>query len=249
MLGVPDAYELPLDARLGLPEGRHQHADPVQGRVRLRAVPAAPGHGASRPVAQPVPCRGPAGPCALAPRRPSAAAEPAAPSRAGGGRRTTAGETLLDVVVERLAGRGPPAHQVWLPPLAGRRPSTRSCPPSPTTADRGLTTAARARGSGGSRAGRPSWTSRSTSAATCCGRTCRGAAGTWRSSGGPQSGKSTLLRTLHRRARPHPHPARGAVLLPGLRRRRAGRRWPGCRTSAACAAGWTRSGAAASWPR
>ncbi|MDA3647196.1 type VII secretion protein EccCa [Saccharopolyspora indica] len=28
------------------------------------------------------------------------------------------GETLLDVLVDRLAGRGTPAHQVWLPPLA-----------------------------------------------------------------------------------------------------------------------------------
>jgi S-DNA-T family DNA segregation ATPase FtsK/SpoIIIE len=28
-----------------------------------------------------------------------------------------AGESLLDVMVDRLAGQGPPAHQVWLPPL------------------------------------------------------------------------------------------------------------------------------------
>ncbi|GGL03499.1 type VII secretion protein EccCa [Mangrovihabitans endophyticus] len=28
-----------------------------------------------------------------------------------------AGESLLDVMVSRLAGQGPPAHQVWLPPL------------------------------------------------------------------------------------------------------------------------------------
>jgi S-DNA-T family DNA segregation ATPase FtsK/SpoIIIE len=28
-----------------------------------------------------------------------------------------AGETLLDVMVDRLNGQGPPAHQVWLPPL------------------------------------------------------------------------------------------------------------------------------------
>jgi S-DNA-T family DNA segregation ATPase FtsK/SpoIIIE len=29
----------------------------------------------------------------------------------------TAGESLLDVMVDRLNGQGPPAHQVWLPPL------------------------------------------------------------------------------------------------------------------------------------
>ncbi|WP_158894694.1 type VII secretion protein EccCa [Amycolatopsis anabasis] len=28
------------------------------------------------------------------------------------------GETLLDIIVERMRGRGTPAHQVWLPPLA-----------------------------------------------------------------------------------------------------------------------------------
>ncbi|GAA3768289.1 type VII secretion protein EccC [Plantactinospora mayteni] len=28
------------------------------------------------------------------------------------------GESLLDILVERIAGRGTPAHQVWLPPLA-----------------------------------------------------------------------------------------------------------------------------------
>jgi S-DNA-T family DNA segregation ATPase FtsK/SpoIIIE len=30
---------------------------------------------------------------------------------------TPAGESLMDVMVARLAGQGPPAHQVWLPPL------------------------------------------------------------------------------------------------------------------------------------
>src|SRR5690606_30933886 len=32
------------------------------------------------------------------------------------------GESLLDILVDRLAGRGTPAHQVWLPPL-GDSPS------------------------------------------------------------------------------------------------------------------------------
>ena len=39
--------------------------------------------------------------------------------------------------------------------------------------------------------------------------------------GGPQSGKSTMLRSLVCVARAHPHAVGGAVLLPGLRRRRA----------------------------
>lgn len=29
------------------------------------------------------------------------------------------GETLLDILIDRLAGQGTPAHQVWLPPLSG----------------------------------------------------------------------------------------------------------------------------------
>ena len=30
---------------------------------------------------------------------------------------TSGGESLLDMMVDRMAGQGPPAHQVWLPPL------------------------------------------------------------------------------------------------------------------------------------
>jgi S-DNA-T family DNA segregation ATPase FtsK/SpoIIIE len=104
-------------------------------------------------------------------------------------------DTVLDVVVRRLEAQGPPAHQVWLPPLD-----------SPPTLDELLPglTAVEGRGftqPGYEGAGRlvvpvglvdkpyeqrrdPLWVDFS------------GAAGHMQIIGGPQSGKSTLLRTL-----------------------------------------------------
>jgi S-DNA-T family DNA segregation ATPase FtsK/SpoIIIE len=104
-------------------------------------------------------------------------------------------ETVLDVVVRRLEAQGPPAHQVWLPPL--------DSPPSLDELLPGLT-AVEGRGftqPGYEGAGRlivpvglvdkpyeqrrdPLWVDFS------------GAAGHMQILGGPQSGKSTLLRTL-----------------------------------------------------
>ncbi|OLZ58773.1 type VII secretion protein EccCa [Amycolatopsis keratiniphila] len=51
----------------------------------------------------------------------------------------TAGETLLDILVDRLEGRGTPAHQVWLPPL-GESPTLDRLLPSLTVhPQRGMT--------------------------------------------------------------------------------------------------------------
>ncbi|MFD7297930.1 type VII secretion protein EccCa [Streptomyces sp. NPDC059897] len=47
-------------------------------------------------------------------------------------------DTVLDVIVARIVGQGPPAHQVWLPPLE-ESPSVDSLlPPLSTTPERGL---------------------------------------------------------------------------------------------------------------
>jgi S-DNA-T family DNA segregation ATPase FtsK/SpoIIIE len=48
-------------------------------------------------------------------------------------------DTVLDVIVSRLEGQGPPAHQVWLPPLNEAPPLDQLLPPLAATAERGLT--------------------------------------------------------------------------------------------------------------
>lgn len=108
---------------------------------------------------------------------------------------TATGESVLDVLVDRLAGKGDPAHQVWLPPL--REPSSldQLLPPLGQVAGRGFTTAEAAyQGRLGAPVGivdrpleqrrDPLWLDLS------------GAAGHVMVVGGPQSGKSTLLRSL-----------------------------------------------------
>ncbi|MER6713599.1 type VII secretion protein EccCa [Streptomyces sp. NPDC000877] len=104
-------------------------------------------------------------------------------------------DTVLDVIVRRLEARGPAAHQVWLPPLDSPPPLDGLLPGLTAVQGRGLTQP------GYEGAGRlivpaglvdkpyeqrrdPLWVDFS------------GAAGHMQIIGGPQSGKSTLLRTL-----------------------------------------------------
>ncbi len=103
--------------------------------------------------------------------------------------------SLLDVVVGRLAGHGPAAHRIWLPPLAEPPTLAHLLPPLSVTPEHGLTTA------GWPGRGRlhavvgiidkpfeqrrdPFWLDMS------------GAAGHVGLAGGTQSGKSTVVRTL-----------------------------------------------------
>jgi len=104
-------------------------------------------------------------------------------------------ETLLDVIVQRLIGRGQPAHAVWLPPLAEPPTLDQLLPPLAVDPKFGLTPA------GWEGRGRlqlpvglvdkpyhqrrdPMWIDLS------------GAAGHVVVAGGPQSGKSTLVRDV-----------------------------------------------------
>lgn len=48
------------------------------------------------------------------------------------------GETVLDAMVRRVEGQGPPAHRVWLPPLAEPPSLDRLLPPLGPDPDRGL---------------------------------------------------------------------------------------------------------------
>jgi S-DNA-T family DNA segregation ATPase FtsK/SpoIIIE len=101
----------------------------------------------------------------------------------------------LDVIVSRLAGQGPPAHEVWLPPLDTPNSLDTLLPPLQPTEDRGLSPI----GFFGNGRLQPPlglidkpfeqrrdllWADFS------------GAAGHAAIAGGPQSGKSMLLRTL-----------------------------------------------------
>ncbi|MDO3703674.1 type VII secretion protein EccCa [Micromonospora sp. C28SCA-DRY-2] len=112
VLGVPDAHELPRSPghgylRFGTEPLVRFKAAYVSGAVRRAVAAGAGGSGAPRLLAfstHYLPAPEPTGPAT-----PPAAAEDGA-------------ESLLDLLVGRLAGQGPPAHQVWLPPL-GRPPA------------------------------------------------------------------------------------------------------------------------------
>ena len=114
VLGVADAYELPPRARPRLPQGRHRAADPVQGRVRLRAATARrPRRAAAdrRPTDRPG--------AGLTPPTTCAPVAEQQPTPAGGRRRRRRSAATPAGRARRAAwrGSGPPAHQVWLPPL------------------------------------------------------------------------------------------------------------------------------------
>ncbi|MEV0427010.1 type VII secretion protein EccCa [Micromonospora sp. NPDC050495] len=130
VLGVPDAHELPRSPghgylRAGTDPLVRFKAAYVSGPVRRRTGPdGGVGGGASRllafsthlvPVPEPAP----------------AAAPPAEEDR----------ESLLDLLVGRLAGQGPPAHQVWLPPLDGSPTLDELLGPVGADPARGLTVA------------------------------------------------------------------------------------------------------------
>lgn len=109
VLGVPDAHELPRSPghgylRAGTDPLARFKAAYVSGAVRRRAAPpGATGGGGARLLTftthvVPVP-------------------EPATPALPAVAEDESGQETLLDLLVDRLVGQGPPAHQVWLPPL------------------------------------------------------------------------------------------------------------------------------------
>ena len=250
-----------LSYRIGL---RTFSADGEPGRARrarrLRAAAARPGHGylkvdtqtmlrfraayVSGPYRRPaapggspaiVPagrsCRTARPPCPSS-EQPVEAAEPAA----GAGPRPAGRPRCWTSSSSGCAATAPPAHQVWLPPLA-----------EPPTLDELLPAAGRRR------AARPAPRRLGRRAAGCtvpvgivdrpvraaprpaAGWTCRGRPATSVIVGRPAARQEHAAAHADLRAGADPHPARGAVLLPRLRWWRAAPRWPGCRTSAGCA--------------
>ena len=194
-LGVPDAYQLPNVPgsgylKFGTDEMVRFKAAYVSGVYRSGSQRPLPGgtlpvdRTAALFTAAPVPVR------YLAPAA-RAAADPAAPDA----KDDALSDTVLDVIVRRLEGRGAEAHQVWLPPLDNPPTLDELLPGLAEVPGRGLTQP------GYEGAGRlvvplgvvdkPFEQRRDT-----LWRDFSGAAGHMQIVGGPQSGKSTMLRTL-----------------------------------------------------
>ncbi|MCG5218955.1 type VII secretion protein EccCa [Streptosporangium sp. KLBMP 9127] len=197
VLGVPDAYELPsapgngylkfdttgmIRFKAAYVSGAY-HADPLQGVSHdgKKTVREVVEYGPDFvPVVE--------------------VEEPPAPAETGeqishAEERGGAQSSLLDVVVARLSGQGPPAHRIWLPPLTAPPTLADLLPPLSATPEHGLTTAGwRGRGTMHALVGiidrpfeqrrDPFWLDLSSST------------GNVGVAGGTQSGKSTVLRTL-----------------------------------------------------
>jgi S-DNA-T family DNA segregation ATPase FtsK/SpoIIIE len=188
VLGVPDAYELPP-----VPGSAFLKVD-TNTLIRFKAafvsgdLPAATSTGTG-PAAAPT---GPV-PFTLAPA-PTAAPPASAPAAPAAPAASPVGETIMGAMLGRLAGKGPKPHRIWLPPLSDPAPLDQILPPLRVT-ERGLCPAGWA---GNGRLTVPVavvdkpyeqrrdllWADLS------------GAAGHAVVVGAPQSGKSTLLRTL-----------------------------------------------------
>ncbi|MFF9062397.1 type VII secretion protein EccCa [Streptomyces sp. NPDC101213] len=190
VLGVPDAYELPAQPGSGyLKSGvesltrfraayssgtyRRRTGAVVQARVASQVVPWTSGW--------------------VVPRTLEAAPEPEPETEAAG--EGDEEETLLDVALDRLRDSGPPAHQVWLPPLDEPFPLDALLPGIAPDPERGLGAVGWS-GTGRLRVpvglvDRPFEQRRDPLVVDLS-----GAGGHVAVAGGSQSGKSTLARTL-----------------------------------------------------
>ncbi|MFB8090394.1 type VII secretion protein EccCa [Streptomyces sp. NPDC055992] len=185
-LGVPDAYDLPPVPGSGfLKAGTREMtrfkaayvSGPYRPEGRGAAVGQVPGGQAALFRALPVPVADP-------PLVPAAAPPP----RTQG----ALADTVLDVVVRRLDGQGVPAHQVWLPPLDRSPGLDELLPDLATDPERGFTCT----GDGGLTVPLGVVDKPFEQRREVLRRDFSGAAGHMLVVGGPQSGKSTVLRTL-----------------------------------------------------
>ncbi|MET9608627.1 type VII secretion protein EccCa [Streptomyces sp. NPDC006512] len=191
-IGAPDAYHLPPVPGSGyLKSG-------TDGMTRFKAAYVSGVHRAGGP-------RAPEGPLPVV-RRPVlftaapvpvvyAAADPAHPAAREPQEDDALAESVLDVMVGRLEGQGVPAHQVWLPPLDRAPALDQLLPALAADGRRGLHARGYTRPGGLvvplGLVDKPFEQRREVLY-----RDFSGAAGHMLVVGGPQSGKSTLLRTL-----------------------------------------------------
>ncbi|MGW2212777.1 type VII secretion protein EccCa [Streptomyces sp. NPDC001781] len=192
-LGVPDAYHLPSVPgsgylKFGTDEMTRFKAAYVSGTYRAGGTEVGQG---SAPVER-RPARFTALPVPTAYAAPDPAEQRARAARAED---DALADTVLDVIVQRLDGQGVPAHQVWLPPLDEAPALDHLLPALSVSPERGLHAPEY------QRAGaltvplglidKPFEQKREVLY-----RDFSGAAGHMMVVGGPQSGKSTLLRSL-----------------------------------------------------
>ncbi|MBO4207313.1 type VII secretion protein EccCa [Micromonospora echinofusca] len=188
VIGVPDAYELPA-----APGNGYLRADTTT-LIRFRAAYVSGLRPGARRAAGQAPVRlnlvpFQLGTPDLGEPEPAEVDAPAGPDTDGPDTDPApgSGETVLEAVLRRLAGVGPQAHRVWLPPLAE----------PPTVAELVGVTAERPTTTGGGLRvpvgiiDRPLEQRRDPLLADLT-----GSGGHVGIVGGPQSGKSTLLRTL-----------------------------------------------------
>ncbi|GBQ04355.1 type VII secretion protein EccCa [Streptomyces spongiicola] len=194
-IGVPDAYHLPNVPgsgylKFGTDEMVRFKAAYVSGAYRADGQHAVAPGGPLPVDRRPVPFT-----AAPVPLRYVESAARAAVPEAREPEDDALADSVLDVVVRRLEGRGAQAHRVWLPPLDNPPPLDELLPGLSPVEGRGLTQP------GFEGAGRlvvplgvvdkPYEQRRDTLY-----RDFSGAAGHMQIIGGPQSGKSTLLRTI-----------------------------------------------------
>ncbi|MBV9024508.1 MAG: type VII secretion protein EccCa, partial [Streptomycetaceae bacterium] len=188
-LGVPDAYHLP-----SVPgSGYLKSGTDTMVRFKAAYVSGPYGSGGMLAAEGPLPVERRPVPFTAAPVPVTYAAPQSGWS--GGPAQGASADTVLDVVVRRLEGQGPPAHQVWLPPLDEPSTLDQLLPPLAPVEGRGLTAPEYpALGRLVVPAGlidKPFEQRRDVLY-----RDFSGAAGHGLIVGGPQSGRSTLLRTL-----------------------------------------------------
>ncbi|MET9383174.1 type VII secretion protein EccCa [Streptomyces sp. NPDC002928] len=187
-IGVPDAYHLP-----SIPGSGYLRYD-TDTMVRFKAAyvsGAYHGEGPSRVnrSTQLRPALFTAGHVALPPQ--PVIEEPEADDRVD----DALADTVLDVIVGKMVNQGPPAHQVWLPPLEEAPSLEQLLPQLAVTQDRGLTapeyTALGRLNVPVGMVDKPFEQRRDVLY-----RDFSGGAGHGLFIGGPQSGKSTLLRSM-----------------------------------------------------
>ncbi|MGE5290579.1 MAG: type VII secretion protein EccCa [Micromonosporaceae bacterium] len=191
VLGVPDAYELPSQ-----PGNGYLKFD-TTGMTRFKAAyVSGPLTGDAKAVEQRARVRHQIVPYSASYIPPQMITEPAPEPREeqeSGGKQNR--ESLMDILVNQLVDKGPPAHRIWLPPLDVPPTLDELLPELSVTPQYGLTaTGWEWRGRLHAVAGiidrpfdqrrDPMWLDLS------------GAAGHLAAVGAPQSGKSTLLRSL-----------------------------------------------------